>query len=119
MDLNAYIRLLQGLDANLRATNVALLTEATEDLRAYAQSIEHRQTGNMATSTHRLGPFPVGEGILEAKVISGADYAGLEVGRGGTHDWVSRTIAERDGRILQLQLEVEQALISALTGGAP
>lgn len=118
MDLQAYIALLQSADAALNAKNAQLLIEAADDLRAYAQSIEHRRSGTMADSTIRYGPFSIGAGALEARIESGASYAEQEVARGGTHDWASRTITEQDARILQLQLEVEHALVSVLTGAA-
>lgn len=118
MTLDDYIALLTEADDRLIAKNVSLLTEASDDLRTYAQSIGHRQTGLMDDSMHRLGPFPIGSGILEAIVESGAWYAEAEVSKGGSHDWATRTIDENDARILQLQLEVEQALIAALTGAA-
>jgi len=116
MTLDDYIQLLTAADDRLSAANVRLLTEAIDDLKTYAQQIGHRQTGLMDDSMHRLGPFPVGSGILEARVESGAFYAEDEVAKGGAHDWATRTIDENDARILQLQLEVEQALIAALTG---
>lgn len=117
MTLDDYIALLESADDRLNAANVRLLTEAIDDLRQYGQSIAHKQTGAMSASMHRLGPFPIGNGILEASFESGASYAEDEVGKGGAHDWATRTIAENDARILQLQLEVENALIAALTGG--
>lgn len=118
MTLDDYIALLATADDRINVANVRLLTEAIDDLKTYAQSIGHRRSGMMDDSMHRLGPFPIGEGMLEASFESGAFYAEEEVGRGGAHDWATRTIVEQDARILQLQLEVEQALITALTGGA-
>lgn len=116
MDLASYIQLLQSADRALNAKNVALLSEASDDLRDYAAKIGHRRSGLMDDSMVRFGPFPVGAGALEARVESGAVYAEQEVARGGQHDWATRTITEQDARILQLQLEVEQALVSVLTG---
>ena len=115
MKLDAYIALLQSADDRIDAANARLLTEAIDDLRQYGQTIAHKQTGAMAASMHRLGPFSVGQGILEAHFESGAWYAEEEVGRGGDHDWASRTIAEQDARILQLELELETALVTVLT----
>lgn len=116
MTLDDYIRLLQTADEQIDREDARLLTEATDDLRAYAQSIAHRQTGAMADSMHRLGPFPVGSGLLEARVESGAWYADEEVAKGGTHDWASRTIDEQDARILQLELELGNTAVAILTG---
>lgn len=118
MDIASYIRLLQTADAALNARNVALLIEAADDLRDYAASIGHRRSGLMDDSMVRYGPFSIGQGALEARVESGAIYAEQEVARGGTHDWATRTITEQDARILQLQLEVEQALVTVLTGAS-
>lgn len=118
MELQAYIALLQSADAALNAKNAVLLAEATDDLKAAAAAIGHRRSGQMDDSMYRLGPFPIGDGAYEATIQSGADYAEQEVARGGTHDWATRTIVEQDARILQLQLEVEQALVSVLTGAS-
>ena len=116
MDLASYIALLQRSDAALNARNAELLAEAADDLKTYAASIGHRQSGNMDDSMYRLGPFPIGEGAYEATIQSGADYAEQEVARGGTHDWATRTIDEEAQRIDRLRREVENALISVLTG---
>lgn len=107
---------MQSADAALDARNVALLIEASDDLRDYAAKIGHRRSGLMDDSMVRFGPFSIGAGALEARIASGADYAEQEVARGGQHDWAMRTISESDARILQLQLEVEHALVSVLTG---
>jgi hypothetical protein len=114
--LDDYIALLLTADDRISAQNARLLTEAIDDLKTYAQGIGHRQSGQMDDTMYRLGPFAIGNGILEAMVESGAFYAEDEVKRGGQHDWASRTIQEQDARILQLQLEVEQATVQALTG---
>lgn len=117
MNLQAYLALLQTTDSQIDIEAGQLLTDATEDLRGYAQSIGHRQTGNMDDSMHRLGPFPIGNGALEAQVVSGAWYAEEEVARGGSHDWATRTIDEQQARILQLELELANRAASILTGG--
>jgi hypothetical protein len=116
MNLDSYIRLLQSADAQIDRESARLLTEATDDLRDYAAQIGHKQTGAMTGSMHRLGPFPLGAGVLEARVESGAWYAGEEAAKGGTHDWPGRTIAEQQARILQLELELGNAVVAALTG---
>jgi hypothetical protein len=118
LTLDAYIQLLISADDRISHKNARLLTEAIDDLRDYAQQIGHRRSGLMDDSMVRYGPFSVGSGILEAHFVSGAWYAEEEVSRGGSHDWAGRTIAENDARILQLQLEAEQALVTALTGAA-
>jgi hypothetical protein len=116
MNLESYIKLLQSADAQIDHDAARLLAEATDDLRDYAMSIGHRQSGAMVGSMHRLGPFPQGAGVLEARVESGAWYAGEEAAKGGTHDWPGRTIAEQQARILQLELELGNAVIAILTG---
>lgn len=118
MTLDDYITLLQTADATIDAANARLLVEAIEDLKTYAQSIGHRRSGQMDDTMYRLGPFPVAAGVIEASFQSGANYAELEVARGGQHDWATRTIQEQDARILQLELEVTNAVVRALTGGS-
>jgi hypothetical protein len=116
MDLQAYIRLLQTADEQIDRASATLLVEATEDLRAYAQQIAHKQTGFMAESMARYGPFPIGVGAIETQIASGAWYSESEAAKGGTHDWPTRTIAEQQARILQLELELGNAVVAALTG---
>ena len=116
MNLESYIQLLASADAALNARNVQLLTEAADELNAYAQSIAHRRSNVMADTITRFGPFPIGSGAYETHSSSAAEYAEDEVAKGGAHDWATRTIVEQDARILQLQLEVENALVTALTG---
>jgi hypothetical protein len=87
MNLDSYIRLLQSADAQIDHDAARLLAEASDDLRDYA-----------------------------ARVESGAWYAGEEAAKGGAHDWPSRTIAEQQARILQLELELGNAVVAALTG---
>lgn len=116
MNLDAYITLLQSADATINRANAARLAEAVNDLARYATSIAHRRTGYMADSIVRYGPFSVGAGVLEAKAESAAPYADLEVARGGDHDWATRTLVDRAARILQLELEIEGAVVRALTG---
>jgi len=116
MNLQAYIQLLQTADGTINARNAELLTEAIDDLKNYGQSIGHRRSGNMDDTMYRLGPFPVEQGTIEASFQSGAEYAELEVARGGDHDWATRTIDEQAERIDQLRRDVEDAAVTALTG---
>jgi hypothetical protein len=118
LTLDEYIRTLDSAPALLAQANARLLMDAIDDLKTYGQLIGHEQTGRMDASMHSSGPFPVGSGILEAAFESGVPYAEEEVMRGGSHDWATRTVNEQQARIFQLQTEVEQALITALTGGA-
>jgi hypothetical protein len=118
VNVAAYLQLLQTADSQIDIAAAQLLTEASDDLRAYAQSIGHRITSNMVNSMYRLGPFPVGNGALEATIQSGAWYAEDEVSKGGSHDWATRTIEEQQARILQLELELANHAAAILTGGS-
>lgn len=116
MTLDDFLRLLETADNSITAESARLLVGATEDLRAYAQRIAHRQTGHMADTMHHLGPFPTGQGGLETQIESGAFYAEDEVSRGGTHDWAGRTLEERADRIAQLSDELAREVALILTG---
>lgn len=117
MNLQAYIALLESSIAVMDRQNAILFTQAADDYRAFAQSIGHVQTGNMVASMHRLGPFPMGQGALEATIESGAWYAGAEASRGGTHDWPTRTVDEYSARLDELAAAIESATVRALVGG--
>jgi hypothetical protein len=118
LTLVEYIRTLEVAPAQIAEANARLLMDAIEDLKTYGQTIGHERSGRMDESMHTSGPFPVGNGILEASFESSVPYAEEEVGRGGSHDWATRTINEQQSRIFRLQTEVEIALVIALTGGA-
>lgn len=118
MDLDAYIALLQTADARIDRDNAIIMIDAAEDLADYAREIAHWQTGAMATSIHRLGPFPIGEGALELHIESGVDYADDEVSKGGAHDWASRTVSEQQARIDALAEAIENATVNVLLGGS-
>lgn len=118
MTLDQYIQLLQSADGKLDAATLRLFAEFTTDMLRYTQSIEHVQSGEMQGSTVALGPFPVGDGALESQIVSGAGYADQEVARGGSHDWATRTIAEQQARILQLELEAGLLAAQILSGGS-
>lgn len=117
MTLTQYAALLETSDARIDRESAVLLAQAADDLATYAQSIAHKQSGRMAGSIHRLGPFPVGDGALEATIQSGAWYAEEEVKKGGEHDWATRTIEEQAARLQQLADAVGGAVVRALTGG--
>ncbi len=107
MSLDEWIARLRTADETIDANNAKLLTEATDDLVTFAQEyVEHEITGNMIESTHRFGPYPNGRGIVEARIESGASYAGIEAARGGSHDWPARTVAEDAARITKLRDDV-------------
>src|SRR5947199_204185 len=76
---------------------------AADDMRTYARSIELRQSGNMADSTHPLGPFASGGGILTSTIQSAASYADMVAQIDAAHDWPARTVADQQARLDQLQ----------------
>jgi len=117
MSLLDYIALLQTADAQINREGAVLFTVASDAIRDYAKSIEHVKSGNMRDSTVRLGPFPVGEGALEATIQSGAFYAEEEVQRGGTHDWATRALADQATQLQQLADTLAERASLILTGG--
>lgn len=118
MTLDEYIKTLTAAPAKIETANAALLMAAIGDLRDYGQSIGHEQSGRMDATMHINGPFATGSGTIEASFQSGVPYADLEVARGGSHDWATRTINEQQPRITQLQTDVENALVTALVGAS-
>ena len=118
MTLDDYLRLLQTADDTINQDAARLLTETTDAIMQYTQSIMHRQTGNMADTTYRLGPFPVGVGAIETTIQSGAWYAGDEAGRGGDHDWVTRTLTETTALQQQLADALAERVAQLLTGNS-
>lgn len=117
MNLLEYIALLQTADAQLNRESAVLFTVASDAVKEYTQSIMHRVSGHMADSTHRLGPFPVGDGALESTIQSGAWYAQEEVDRGGDHDWATRGLADQAATLQQLADTVAERASLILTGG--
>ena len=118
MNLAEYLALLQTADDTISQDAARLLAAAADDMVAFTQSIMHKQTGNMAEATYRLGPFPVGAGMLEATIQSGAWYAGDEAGRGGDHDWVARSDREWETRQQQLADALAERVAQILTGAS-
>lgn len=118
MTIDEYIRTLEAAPAKIAQNNANLLMVAIEDLKEYGQTIGHEQSGRMDETMHVNGPFSVGSGILEASFESSVDYAEMEVARGGSHDWATRTLNEQQPRITQLQLDVEGATVRALLGAS-
>lgn len=118
MTLDDFLRLLETAEPAIDADAARqLLTTLDDILLPYAQSIAHRVSGNMAESMHRLGPFPTGNGAVEGRIESGAWYADLEVERGDTHDWATRTIEEQSQAIDDLSASVADRAVVILTGG--
>lgn len=115
LTLDEYIAILEAAPAQIAQANARLLMEAITDWKEYGQTIGHEKTGRMDETMHVSGPFLVGSGIIEASFESSVPYAEEEVGRGGSHDWATRTINEQQARIFQLQTEVEAATVQALT----
>jgi hypothetical protein len=118
MTLEEFLRLLESADEQIdRDAAWQLLATVDDVLLPYAQAIAHRRSGNLADTMHRLGPFPVGQGALEARIESGAFYAEQEVARGGEHDWVSRTYDEQAAAIQSLADSIADRAAVVLTGG--
>lgn len=118
MTLDEYIRTLEAAPATIARENARLLANTIEDLKDYGQSIGHERSGYMDETMHVRGPDSGADGELEASFESDASYAELEVARGGSHDWATRTLNEQRARITQLQLDVENATVRALVGGS-
>lgn len=118
MTLDDFLKLLETAEPaiNVEAAR-QLLTTLDDVLLPYAQQIAHRRSGNMADSMHRLGPFPTGDGAVEGRIESGAWYADLEVERGDTHDWATRTLEEQAGAIDALSAAIADRAVVVLTGG--
>ena len=100
--LEAYLRLLETADATINRNAAAALKEAVDDIVELAQSFEHKQSGFMAASTHQLGPFALGGGVLESQIVSAASYVDLEVAKGGDHDWPTLTLKSAESRLASL-----------------
>ncbi len=115
--LEAYLTLLETADATIDRATARAFATALDTLATFAQSIEHRQSGHMAESTYRLGPFAVGDGSLEGSIATAAPYGVFEIAHGGTHDWPGRTLTE-DARVLDaLQAETGRIVATILGGG--
>jgi len=112
--LEAYLRLLETADATINRNNALALKETTDEIVTLAQGIEHRQSGFMALSTHQLGPFALGGGILESQISSAASYVDLEIAKGGDHDWPQRTIDSAQSRLASLGNKTETIVAAAL-----
>lgn len=118
MTLDEFLRLLETADEQIdRDAARQLLATVDDVLLPYAQRIAHRRSGNMADTMHRLGPFPVGQGAIEARIESGAWYAEEEIARGGQHDWVTRTYDDQAGAIQALADSIADRAAIVLTGG--
>lgn len=116
MTLDEYLQLLTTAADGIELDAARALAATTDALKEYAQSIAHRRTGNMADTMHRLGPFAIGVGVLEAQFLSGAWYAEIEVARGGEHDWAGRTLEERADLLAALEERVGQVVVAHITG---
>ena len=115
-DLERYLTLLESADDTIDRDTAAALKATVDQLVEYAQSIEHRKTGNMADSTHQLGPFASGGGILTSTIQSAASYADMVAARGGDYDWPGRTIADQAALLDQLQSRAGR-IVTAAVGG--
>jgi hypothetical protein len=102
-ELEQYLRLLETADDTIDRETALALKQTVDALVTYAQSIEHRKSGNMADSTHQLGPFASGGGILTSTIQSAASYADIVAARGGDYDWPGRTLEDQASLLDQLQ----------------
>jgi len=116
-ELERYLALLESADETIDRESAAALARTQQTLADYAQSIAHRQSGHMAETIHGLGPFAIGGGILESQISSAASYTLLELDKGGTHDWASRTLGERADALDALQEETGRIVATAIGGG--
>jgi hypothetical protein len=101
--LERYLALLETADDTIDREGALALKQTVDQLSEYAQSIEHRKSGNMADSTHQLGPFASGGGILTSTIQSAASYADIVAARGGDYDWPGRTLSDQASLLDQLQ----------------
>lgn len=116
-DLERYLALLQTADETIDQQSAAALARTQQTLSDYAQSIAHRQSGQMANTIHPLGPFAVGGGVLESQIASAASYTLAELDKGGQHDWASRTLVEQSAELDKLQEEAGRIVATAVGGG--
>ena len=115
-DLERYLALLETADETIDRQTAARFRQTLKTLTDYAQSIEHRKSGDMADSTTFLGPFASGDGTLEGHILSGAFYTVFELAHGGEHDWASRTIEEQSAVLDQLQEDTGHIVVAAVGG---
>lgn len=101
-------------DDKLRGINI----RAARELLAIARGVVHVKSGRLQGSLHIEGPFNVGTGTLEARVVSNVPYADLEIARGSEHDYAARTIEDGSAVIEQAAQDMEAALIAILEGRA-
>jgi hypothetical protein len=116
-DLNRYLTLLESADDTIDRETAQALKQTVDALVTYAQSIEHRKSGNMADSTHQLGPFPLGGGVIESTIQSAASYADIVAAKGGDYDWPGRTI-EDEASVLDALQERVGRIVAASVGGS-
>lgn len=112
--LERYLTLLESADETIDRETALALKQTVDALVAYAQSIEHRKTGNMADSTHQLGPFASGGGILTSTIQSAASYADIVAARGGDYDWPGRTLEDQARLLDELQERTGRIVASAI-----
>lgn len=113
-DLERYLTLLETADDAIDRDTAAALRRVQEQLAAYAAGIAHRDSGDMADSIHALGPFPLGNGMLESQISSAAPYTVFELARGGDHDWAGRTLEEQAAVLDALQDETGRVVAAAI-----
>jgi hypothetical protein len=115
-ELEQLLRTLATADDQVRVRSAALLQQAAQRLAQHAQTIAHRNTGQMADSIYALGPFPTGGNLLESLIDSAAPYTVYELARGGDHDWAARTLDDERSTLDQLEADAVALVIGALQG---
>jgi hypothetical protein len=114
--LERYLALLESADSTISRDSALALKNTVDQLTAYAQSIEHRKSGHMADTTHQLGPFATGGGILTSTIQSAASYADIVASKGGDYDWPNRTLSDQASLLEQLS-QTEEKIVAAAVGG--
>ena len=90
---------------------------ATRALMAVARAVVHVQSGGLRDSLYIDGPNPIGDGSIEVAVRSPLGYAGLEVAKGGEHDYPSRTLEAGNSILDDLARGLELIVIEETGAG--
>lgn len=78
------------------------------------QNLVHVITGRLIGSFTIAGPFKLGAGTLEGRIVPGVPYAIDEIKRGGLHDYAGRTVratVEDRARLAQRAARVVRDLV--------
>jgi len=115
--LERYLDLLEASDATIDRDLARRLAQTVDKLASSAQGIAHRASGFMADSIHQLGPSSLGGDVLESQIASLASYTDIELDRGETHDWASRTLVDEAAELDTLS-DAAGRIVVAAVGGA-